>query len=75
MTEAEILAAVYALNPRTGERARRLACAVALLRQGMVRREACKMLRVRFTICQQEAWRLVDMASDMAGDVGRGSAR
>ena len=68
MTDSDVLASVFLLNPRTGERARRLACAVHLLRGGMTRTECVAQLRVRFGILQPVAWRVVDMASDMAGD-------
>lgn len=66
MTDADTLAAVFILNPRTGERARRLACAVHLMRGGMTRTECVAALRVRFGILQPVAWRVVDMAADMA---------
>lgn len=66
MSHDEIIEAVHALNPRALQRARRFACALALLRAGMSRREACATLRLRYRIIQQEAWRLVDMAADIA---------
>lgn len=66
MTDSDILAAVFALNPRTGARARRLACAVQLLRSGLARRDATMQIRVRFGVGQAVAWRVVDMAADMA---------
>ena len=72
MTDADTLAAVFVLNPRTGERARRLACAVHLLRTGLSRREVTRQIRARFSVGPLEAWRVVDMASDMAGDQCRG---
>lgn len=67
MTADDILAAVYMLNRGTAERARRLACAVALMRAGMTRRAAVAQIRARFVVCHSEAWRMVDMASDVAG--------
>jgi hypothetical protein len=48
-----VLEAAWVLNPRSVQRARRLALAVQLLRQ-------------RCGVGQPEAWRIVDMASDMA---------
>lgn len=66
MTDADTLAAVFVLNPRTGERARRLACAVHLLRSGLSRSECVAAIRVRFSVQQPVAWRVVDMAADMA---------
>ena len=67
MTADDILAAVYLLNRGTAERARRLACAMALMRSGVARKEAVLQIRARFTVCQSEAWRVVDMACDVAG--------
>jgi hypothetical protein len=61
-----ILEAVFVLNPRTGERARRLAAAVRLLRSGKKRGEACALIQAQFGVCQSNAWRIVDMAADMA---------
>ena len=71
MSEVAILECVAALNPRTLERARRLAVAVSLLRTGMHRREVSAVIRVRFGVVQQEAWRVVDMAADMAVEEAR----
>ena len=67
MTNDELLSAVQTLNPRTLDRARRLAVAVSLLRLGNPRRRVCALIRARFAVCQVEAWRIVDMASDMTG--------
>lgn len=69
MSDAEILEAVFVLNPRTGERARRLACAINLLRDGKTTREVSVIIRERFTINRIEAWRIVDIANDLAGAV------
>ncbi len=72
MNDAAIIEAAWALNPRTIDRARRLAVALHLLREGRTRRDVCTLLRHRFPrICQSEAWRVVDMAADMAGTGGR----
>ena len=65
MNAEAILEAVFILNPRTGERARRLACAVLLLRADTSRRDAAIQIQRRFAVGQPEAWRVVDMAADM----------
>ena len=65
MNAEAILEAVFILNPRTGERARRLACAVQLLRANPSRRDAAAQIRRRFAVGQPEAWSVVDMAADM----------
>ena len=67
MSDDALLEAVHVLNPRTLERARRLAVALVLLRGGMSRADAMVAIRLRFTIDRFEAWRLVDMAADIAG--------
>jgi hypothetical protein len=61
-----VLEAAWVLNPRSVQRARRLALAMQLLRDGHSRRDACTLLRQRCNVGQPEAWRIVDMASDMA---------
>ncbi len=61
-----VLEAVFLLNPRTGERARRLVVAVQLLREGTRRADAVAQIQRRFKVGQPEAWRVVDMAADMA---------
>lgn len=68
MSADAILEAVHALNPRTLGRARRLTVALELLRQGHTRGEAIALIQQRCSISRVEAWRLVDMASDMAGN-------
>ena len=67
MSDDALLEAVHVLNPRTLERARRLAVALVLLRGGMMRREVVATVRVRFGVGRLEAWRRVDMAADIAG--------
>jgi hypothetical protein len=67
MSDEHLLEAVHVLNPRTLERARRLAVALMLLRVGISRREAVAAVRLRFNVGRIEAWRLVNMASDIAG--------
>lgn len=71
MNDATVLECVFLLNPRTAERARRLACAVLLLKEGRTRREVSVILRQRFGVGRVVAWRVVDMAADMAGGDGR----
>jgi hypothetical protein len=66
MSEA-LIEAVFLLSPRTLERARRLTCAVDLLRAGKSRREVCVIIQGRYQVCQSNAWRVVDMADDIAG--------
>lgn len=61
-----LLEAVFVLNPRTGARAKRLVCAVQLLQGGATRGAAVALLQQRFGITQPVAWRVVDMAADMA---------
>jgi len=69
MSDEHLLEAVHTLNPRTLERARRLAIALSLLRSGIGRREACTIVRVRCVVGRIEAWRVVSMAADMAGKI------
>lgn len=66
MTADLVLEAVFLLNPRTGERARRLVCAVQLLRAGTEKKDAVLQIRQRFGVGWHAAWRVVDMAADMA---------
>jgi len=75
MSADEILEAVFVINPRTGERARRLACAIGLLREGRSTREASVILRERFSISRMEAWRVVDIANDLAGAATEGNTK
>ena len=63
------LETVHTVAPQALERARRLDYALRLIRQGMSRREVSGMVRRRFECSQPTAWRLVDMANDMAGRV------
>lgn len=68
MTQLEV---IYALDPRVFERARRLSLAIELLRNGNVPRDVRRALRERCRLPQQHAWRIVDMAIDMAGPVAK----
>lgn len=69
MSDAVFVECVFILNPRTASRARRLALAVELLRQGMGRRDVSMQIRSRFGVNRLSAWRIVDVAYDMAGDI------
>lgn len=60
------LEAVYTLSPRVLERAFQLQYAVALIRGGTARREASGMVRRKYHCSHTTAWRLVDMAVDLA---------
>lgn len=64
-----ILELVHTIDPRVLERARRLETAMRLLRSGHTRRECSGLIRAQFSISQASAWRIVDMAVDMAGEV------
>ena len=66
MSTELLLEAVFMLNPRTGARARRLVCAVQLLKAGASRSEVIAQIQQRFEVSQPVAWRVVDMAADMA---------
>jgi hypothetical protein len=66
MSTELLLEAVFVLNPRTGKRARLLVCAVQLLRSGVPRRDVVSQIRERFSVAQPVAWRVVEMAADMA---------
>ena len=66
MSTELLLEAVFVLNPRTGARARRLVCAVQLLRSGLSRRDVVSQIQERFSVAQPVAWRVVNMAADMA---------
>jgi hypothetical protein len=68
MNEAAFTEAVFILNPRTAERAKRLACAVRLLREGLSVAEVRTQIRLRYKVAGPVAWRVVDMAADMAGE-------
>lgn len=70
MSDAAILEAVQALSPATMDRARRLARAIDLLNAGATRGEAIKAIQLRFGVCQSTAWRVVDVAADMAVRAG-----
>lgn len=60
---------ICALDPRVISRVRRLEFALRHLRAGMPPGDVRMALRVQFRISQQHAWRIVDMATDLAGPV------
>jgi len=66
--DAALLEAVALLNPRTMDRAKRLCCAVQLLRTGVPASEVREAIRVRFKIGRSAAWVVVEMAEDMVVD-------
>ena len=63
------LALICIIDPRVIERARRLEFALRHLRAGMSPVDVRAALRRQFGIAQPLAWRIVDMASDLAGPV------
>jgi hypothetical protein len=67
--EVAQLELVFILDPRIVERARRLEFAMRHLRAGMTAGEVRNALRLQFSIPQPTAWRVVDMALDIAGPV------
>ena len=67
MSADAIIEAVQALNPRTLGRARRLTVALDLVRAGNSRSRVVELLRLRFSIGRHDAWRLMCIAADMAG--------
>ena len=64
ITESMILAEVA---PQAMERARRLEYAIKLIRQGECRRKVSGAIHERFGVSRPTAWRIVDMAFDLAG--------
>ena len=67
MSAEAILEAVHVLNPRTLGRARRLTVALELVRAGNSRSRVVALLKLRFSIGRHDAWRLMCIAADMAG--------
>ena len=66
ITQLEI---IHVLDSRIFERARRLALAIELIQAGMRRKEVSGIVRRRYNVSQQHAWRIVDMALDLVGHV------
>lgn len=67
--EVDQLELIFALAPRIAERARRLEFAVHRLRSGVPADDVRCALRVTYGMTQVSAWRMVDMALDLAGPV------
>ena len=60
---------IHMLDPRVVERARRLDFALRRIRQGMTAGQVRAALRQHFGIQQPLAWKITDMALDLAGPV------
>jgi hypothetical protein len=60
---------VYIVDARAIERAKRLEAAISMLHDGRTRREVSGQLQRRFQITQTSAWRIADMANDLAGKI------
>jgi hypothetical protein len=60
---------IFVLDPRVIERAKRLEFAIHRLQQGMSPFDVRLALRLQFRVPQQTAWRIVDMALDLAGPI------
>jgi hypothetical protein len=67
--DAVQLALICALDPRVIERARRVEFAIRKLRAGMSLPDVRLALRSQFGMSQQYAWKIADMANDLAGPV------
>lgn len=67
-----LLELVHVVSPGAVERAYRLEYAVNLLQAGRYSlREISGMVQRRFDCSQATAWRIVDMANDVAGEIER----
>jgi hypothetical protein len=62
-----LLECIHVVSPGAIERARRLEAAIALLRQGIDRREVSGTIRRKYSVNQATAWRIVEMAIDVSG--------
>lgn len=60
---------VHVVSPRALQRARMLEVAVGLLRAGYTPRAVSGTIRRRFSVSKVTAWRISDMARDLAGAV------
>lgn len=69
MAALTILEAVQAVAPEALERAQRLQYAAKLLTEGYTRREVSGRVFDRYRCTRPTAWRLVDMAADLAGQL------
>ena len=68
-TMMSLLEAVQVVAPDVMERARRLQYAATMLNQGRSRREVSGLVFARYGCSRSKAWRLVNMAADLAGDL------
>ena len=68
-TTLSLLEAVQAIAPQAVERARRLQYAATLLGQGRSRRDVSGIVFARYGCTRSKAWRLVNMAADLAGEI------
>jgi hypothetical protein len=66
---ADLMELVFVIDAKACERARQVKLAMYLLRSGMPTREIRREMQRRFGVSQPTAWRIVDMAVDMAGPV------
>lgn len=66
MTDTMILAEVA---PAALERARRLEYAIKLIQQGHSRRHVSGQVFLKFRVSRPTAWRVTDVAFDMAGAI------
>ena len=60
---------IHFVDPRAIERARRLEFAVRQIAAGVHRRHVVTMIRAKFGCSYWTAWRVVDMANDLAGPI------
>lgn len=64
MTSAELIQVV---DPQALERARRLEFAIRQIKSGVRRCEIVAMLRAQYSVSRKSAYRVVEMAIDLAG--------
>jgi hypothetical protein len=64
-----LLELLFVVDPDAIERAKRLQLAMRMLRDGFTRRQVSGFLIRHHSIPQQTAWRIVDMAIDLAGPI------
>lgn len=63
----DIVDVLHVIEPRSLERAKRVKLALEMLQRGMPLCEVRIQIERKFEISRQHAWRVVDMALDMAG--------
>lgn len=56
---------LMSVDPSAIERARRLECAIRLLRMGLSRTEVTQYVRAEYRVHNTTAWRTVTMAADL----------